>query len=375
MKVIISSARRGLEAERDCLPGLLRVVGHEPLHFEEFTAKSMPSREACMRAVEAADVYLGLIGEVYGASLPETGMSPTHEEYNAARIKGIPRLIFVKNGVDFDAAQKTFLDEVQAYSTGLFRDNFDSAADLQAKVLDALKDLPDRGRNADWVPLKTSIEVEWREGWGSPSDRYGLDGGAQLEVHAIPVESERRSARQLREAADQLGVRVRSLGVVPTSAALDVGSDSTAAWVLPASPRTRGPWGEVRAAELLGVRLSAAGQRSAWEQLPSDTMGSILDPDDVNRRIGEFLRLLGQMAPLSETPWALAVGLRPSVLVTVGSIQLLGQRSSASGFGMDRKFVGVEPDEAAGPAALDTGADEVASVLANNLLKAFNMGR
>ena len=82
----------------------------------------------------AADVYLLLLGPAYGAPLPETGKSPTEEEYVAARVKGIPRLIFRKNGVEFDSLQETFAREVESYSTGLSRNSFDGTVDLQAKV-------------------------------------------------------------------------------------------------------------------------------------------------------------------------------------------------------------------------------------------------
>ncbi|MDP9225118.1 MAG: hypothetical protein M3P18_14985 [Actinomycetota bacterium] len=39
MKVFISSVRRGLEAERDALPGLLAALGHEPKRFEDYSAQ------------------------------------------------------------------------------------------------------------------------------------------------------------------------------------------------------------------------------------------------------------------------------------------------------------------------------------------------
>ena len=87
MKVFISSVRRGLESERDALPGLLRAVGHEPLRFEDFTAQPVPSREACLAGVAAADAYVLLLGPHYGTTFPDTGRSATHEEYIAAQTK------------------------------------------------------------------------------------------------------------------------------------------------------------------------------------------------------------------------------------------------------------------------------------------------
>src|SRR5688572_23183686 len=76
MRVFISSVRRGLESERDALPGLLIATGFEPARFEDFGALPTPSREACVRGVQASDVYLLLLGPAYGDPLPETGQSP-----------------------------------------------------------------------------------------------------------------------------------------------------------------------------------------------------------------------------------------------------------------------------------------------------------
>lgn len=42
MRVFISSVRRGLEQERDAMRGLLLALGHEPLLFEDFSARSVP---------------------------------------------------------------------------------------------------------------------------------------------------------------------------------------------------------------------------------------------------------------------------------------------------------------------------------------------
>ena len=323
MKVFISSVRRGLEEERDCLPGLLLAVGHEPLRFEDFTAQSRPSREACLRGVQAADVYLLLIGLVYGDPLPETGLSPTHEEYNAARARGIPRLAFRKRSVDLEPAQADFVREVEAYSTGLFRDGFANAVDLQAKVVAALANLPIIGRNAEWVPLRVPVALEWRGTWTAPGDPETLGAGAQIELHAVPIEPVQLSARQLRETSESIARRLRALGLVPTSAAISVGSDSTAAWALPATPPHRGSWDEPRPEATLGVRLSASGQRSVWQHLPSDGMGSLLDPEDLPARVAGLLRLLGQVAPLTHTPWALGIGLRPSAMLSVGPLRSL----------------------------------------------------
>jgi hypothetical protein len=372
MKVFISSMRRGLEQERDSLPGLITAIGHEPLRFEDFTAHPWSSRETCVRAVGQADVYLLLIGPAYGDPMPDTGLSPTHEEYNAARVKGIPVLVFRKEGVALEAAQEEFVGQVEAYSTGEFRATFSDAVDLQPQVAAALRALPVPGQSSDWSPLPGPVSVQWRDQWAA---RRGVNQsatyGAEIEIHAVPLQSSRYSTRQLHEASEAMSRHLRS-GLVSSATAMDVGSDDGAAWVRPEPASRAGRFDQARPEELLGVRLSASGQRSAWMRLPSDSMGSVLDANELPRRIATLLRLLGAMAPTTGTSWALAVGLLPSITLSVGSEATLGARSSAQGFGFQESVLHLEPDEAAGPGALSTGSDEIGAVLARNLISAFS---
>jgi hypothetical protein len=155
VKVFISSTRRGLEQERDSLPGLITALGFEPLHFEMFTAQPWSSREACVRAVGQADAYLLLVGSAYGEPMPDTGLSPTHEEYNAAIAKGIPVLVFRRDGIELEVPQAQFVNQVEAYSTGRFRATFADVVDLQETVAAALRALPGPGQSSQWSPLET----------------------------------------------------------------------------------------------------------------------------------------------------------------------------------------------------------------------------
>ncbi len=120
-RVFISSVTEGLRQERTALPGLIRALGMDPVRFEDFTALPEPSREVCLQAVGTSDVYLLLLGEHYGSPFPDTGLSPTNDEYRAAINKGIPRLAFRRRGVTLESAQAAFAAQVEAYETGLFR--------------------------------------------------------------------------------------------------------------------------------------------------------------------------------------------------------------------------------------------------------------
>jgi hypothetical protein len=78
--VFLSSVRRGLEQERDNLPPLIQAIGHECKRFEDYTAQPVPSRQACVRGVDQADVYLLVLGGRYGEPVFDSRLAPTEEE-------------------------------------------------------------------------------------------------------------------------------------------------------------------------------------------------------------------------------------------------------------------------------------------------------
>ena len=114
----LSSVRRGLEEERDNLPALIGAIGHEFRRFEDYTAQPVASREACLRGVDQADVYLLLLGGRYGDPVFDSGRSPTEEEFTRARQRGIPMLVFVKQGIEVEPLQQGFIDRVEEYTGG-----------------------------------------------------------------------------------------------------------------------------------------------------------------------------------------------------------------------------------------------------------------
>jgi len=51
------------------------------MRFEDFAAQGRSGREACLAGVEAADVYVLLLGPRYGEPFEDSGLSPTAEEF------------------------------------------------------------------------------------------------------------------------------------------------------------------------------------------------------------------------------------------------------------------------------------------------------
>jgi hypothetical protein len=104
------------------------LFDHEPLRFEDFEAQDRSSREACLAGVETADVYVLLVGPRDGTPFPDSGLSPTAEEFRRARQRGIPILVFNKTvDEDDEPAQVDFKGEVGHYVNGRLRRSFTDA--------------------------------------------------------------------------------------------------------------------------------------------------------------------------------------------------------------------------------------------------------
>lgn len=365
---MISSVRKGLEAERDALPGLIMALGHQPIRFEDFSALPQPSREACLRAVHESDVYLLILGPHYGHVFPETGQSATHDEFVAAQVKGVPRIVLKKTGVPFDPEQETFVRLVGEYGTGVFYDTFTDATDIQAKVVRAIQQVQNQPTALTFIPLPEQVTIEWRRDWPSMAGTMGLNGC--LEVHVVPVPSPvASSARAMDESTRQLLAALRTSGAVPLDAGLESIREPSGALVIQL-PETRRRFDEIDAGTLRGVRLAPSSQLSLWYTLPRGRMAlAVLDPDDLAARITEALRLAGRLCVLKASHVAVAAGIDPASLTTVGRVSDLATQTSATfAAGGRLEYIHVEPDEAATVAALDVGAAEVACSIAQQLI-------
>lgn len=99
IKVFISSVMDELREEREATKeAILELLGEpyshllgdeivfEPMKFEDLGARGEAPREMSITKIQEADVYLCIIGKKYG-KIKESGLSATHEEYQAAREK------------------------------------------------------------------------------------------------------------------------------------------------------------------------------------------------------------------------------------------------------------------------------------------------
>ena len=138
-------------------------------------------------------------------------------------------------------------------------------------------------------------------------------------------------------------------------------------------PETRRRFDEIDVGTLCGVRLSTSKQISLWYTLPRGgrLALAVLDPDNLAARITEALRLIGRLQILDTDYIAVAAGIDPASLTTVGKISEMASGGSATFAGHGQlEFVHIEPDEAASAAALDLGAAEAARPIVQRLIDA-----
>lgn len=365
--------RGGLEAERDALPGLLAAIGHEPVRFEDFTAQPEPSRQACMDGVDGSDVYVLLLGPRYGHRFPDSGQSPTHDEYIRARTRGIPKLVFLKEGDTPEPDQAKLIAEIRDYAAGSFYDTFTGVGDLLPKVATALTDLASRPSALTWEPLAESPRFTWRSDWRDQRQGNNRDEPT-LELHTLPVQPRPIPSRVLADSGQQLINTLRQTGTLPAHAGVEVKTgDSEVIVDVTAAQHYR--YDEPRSRQLRGVRIDRNSQMSVWWSLPGDGMGGILNEDDLLEAYTTYLRWIGATGPEAELRYAVATG-ATGFMINIVEGQLSNQSRNRASFGsMSDEPVRVLPDESVSAAAFDAGAPEVGRDLTNKILRTFRNRR
>jgi hypothetical protein len=356
-----------LEEERDSLPSLIKALGHTPVRFEEFSAQATPSREACLDALESADVCLFLLGPNYGHVFPETGQSATHDEWVHAQRLGKPRLVYRKNGVRFEPAQHEFTRIVEAYATGVFRDCFSNSVELQAKVVQGLRELESKSSPLEFRRLTQEPPLTWI----ANDDRVNSSDssrGSLLELHVLPIDHPGYSTREMDRLVDSLVSRVRGSEYIESAQALKlVKSQDHSAVSIEDDPRRA--WEKPRSGEISEVRLYKTGQISTRATLPRDRMGPILDPELLPKQLAEMLRFTGALGIIQQGHVVVAAGVSLDGLISVDTFDPNRSRSSAQPFGFGRSvsIYRTEPDESVSLVALENGAYEVGSILSRAL--------
>jgi hypothetical protein len=106
--VFVSSTYRDLAEYREVLRGALTTSGHTFHGMEHFAANPAPPLETCIAALSRCNVYVGLIGGLYGSSPPGRRLSYTELEYRRAMDRNMYAIILLR---DDDATVRQSLVE------------------------------------------------------------------------------------------------------------------------------------------------------------------------------------------------------------------------------------------------------------------------
>ena len=362
MKVFISSVTHLLKEERAALPPFLRLFDHEPLRFEDFEAQDRSSREACLAGVEAADVYVLLLGPRYGTPFPDTSLSPTAEEFRRARQRGIPILVFNKTVDEEDEpAQVDFKGEVGHYVNGRLWRSFTDAASCNQAVGEALKALeveqgpvprttPQEPVVVPWlneIPLSSAIVpasgfVGVRNTIVPPSVSAPV-----LEFHVMGIGvTNAPSLRQIEERARRLARDMRHVGFVSEGDQLVVkAADGFGCAVRPPATSSSGSFPEQLTVEQFRGALLHPGGVYAFRSLDTDIIGALVDQQSLQTDLASLFGVIAAQLPEAESV-ALAASLSRADRVGEGDPRLVGTRNGGR-LGM------------MGPAELRAGGDFV----------------
>jgi hypothetical protein len=129
-QVFISSTAKDLaEFRAATIKQVERLDGWKCVNMERFGARAGPTVDACKELVQSCDLFLGIVGHLYGSCPRESVTSYTEHEYEAAVTKGIPRLMFIaEDGVAVSAELRAADSDPQRQ--GAFRGRVKSSGEI-----------------------------------------------------------------------------------------------------------------------------------------------------------------------------------------------------------------------------------------------------
>jgi hypothetical protein len=195
VKIYISSTFRDLHAHRAAVDRNLRSMGHDVIGMEQYVAEGSRPLQRCLADVEAADVYVLMLGWRYGYQPTECNpsrLSITELEFQHAKsLETKPILAFLldpetpwppsamdSSSADTDAAAaiSRFRSEVGAeFLVGVFTTPDDLASRVTAAV--AVQGLT--SQLAERLLSRSSVRADQMEGFGTGSELF------DTRIHAI----------------------------------------------------------------------------------------------------------------------------------------------------------------------------------------------
>ncbi len=333
MKVFLSSMGRMLRAERDELIHVLPLMDHEVIHYEDWPAADSSSRVACMRKVAEADVFILILGPLYGEKMPDSNFSPTEEEYREARRLGKTMYVFKKTmkKEDVEPAQLEFIARVGAYiGTNMYKE-FETVKDLTVQVKRSLDTyVPVSAHSLTWRRIS---EMPYESAHPARVSSYvnTSELGTVLELHLIPTEHDSvPTIPQTRTLANTVTSHMRDSGFVAAADAVEpVVKNNYMEYRRPSQQASRrGATNESHTNSYRGVRLYFTGELAAYLCLPTNLLATVISEPEL---CDEIHSLLEQLIPLIQpdvTYLALTVCLIDGGLTRIGTPE---ERNSNTG--------------------------------------------
>ena len=132
-RVFVSSVIEGFADIREAARSAIESVGaHAVMVNEDFPSAPISPRNACLDAVDSSDVYIGVIGPRGGWTTP-SGKLVVQEEYERAKARKIPILLFIQTGHHDEQASR-FIDNASDYVAGQFRKEFSDSNELRRQI-------------------------------------------------------------------------------------------------------------------------------------------------------------------------------------------------------------------------------------------------
>jgi hypothetical protein len=147
MRVFVSSTFRNLAEHREVLRLALESSGYEFRGMEHFAADDRAPLDVALAAMTDCDIYVVIIGDLYGSTPPERVRSYTELEYIRARALGLPTIALLladdaqvnRLHVERDGAKRARLDRFRSlvlrrHTVQRFRDTHEAAWKVLAAI-------------------------------------------------------------------------------------------------------------------------------------------------------------------------------------------------------------------------------------------------
>ncbi|GAA1929552.1 BTAD domain-containing putative transcriptional regulator [Microbacterium aoyamense] len=151
IRVFVSSTLRELADERVAVRRAIERLRMAPVMFE-LGARPHPPRDLYRAYLEQSDVFVGIYAASYGWVAPDEEISGLEDEYRLAP-RDMPRLMYLKSGVDREARLDELIARIQLDDTASYK-AYATPEELEDLVLADLATLMAERFDAVTVPLR-----------------------------------------------------------------------------------------------------------------------------------------------------------------------------------------------------------------------------